>query len=262
MKKTNSYYLVKIKEELSLKQRQNPNYSLRAYARDIGVHPSTLSQIINGKRPLPLKDSAMVVERLNLGPKEKTLFMESLLKTKMSLDKIQVDSWDDHFMLDESYHRVIAEWEHYAILELFHIENFNPTIDEVIYRLGITENRAEVVIQNLLVSGLLKEEAGRLIKTHHDVRTTEDVKSQALRESHREAMEMGKQKLDEIEVELRDFSSATVAVNLTKLPEAKAIIREFRQKMEKLLRDDQTSEVFQLAIQFYPLTKIQKQGNE
>lgn len=75
-----------------------------------------------------------------------------------------------------------------------------------------------------------------------------------------ETLEIGKNKLEEIEVELRDFSSATVAIDLEKLPEAKTIIREFRQKMSALLRDGEKTDVYQLAIQFYPLTENAKKS--
>ncbi len=256
------YYLLKIKEDLSLKQRQNPHYSLRAYARDIGVHPATLSQILKGKRPLPIKDSGTVLNKLNLGPKERTLFMESLLHSKVSLDRIKLDDEDERFMLDESYYKVIAEWEHYAVLDLFNLTHFTPVMSEITQRLGLTENRAEVVINNLITAGLLKVEVdGSFSKSYSEVRTTEDISSQALRDSHKETLKMGLDKLDEIEVELRDFSSATVAIDLTKLPEAKAIIREFRQKMAALLRDGEKTDVYQLAIQFYPLTKTTIETN-
>lgn len=259
---TQSYYLTKIKEDLSQKQRANPHYSLRAYARDLGVHPATMSQIIKGNRPLPLKDSGRVVEKMNLGPKERTLFLESLLKSKVKLDNIKIDDLDERFMLDESHYKIIAEWEHYAVLDLFELKGFEATLLEISQRLGITENRADVVVNNLLTAGLLSAEKDATFKkVHEDVRTTEDIKSQALKDSHKEAMKMGIDKLDEIEVELRDFSSTTVAVDLDKLPEAKAIIREFRQKMSKLLRDGEKTDVFQLAIQFYPLTKTNTHKN-
>ena len=67
---------------------------------------------------------------------------------------------------------------------------------------------------------------------------------------------MGKHKLKEIGVELRDFSAMTIALDLEKLPEAKTIIREFRQKMGTLLRNGNKTEVYQLAIQLYPLSNI------
>jgi hypothetical protein len=75
---------------------------------------------------------------------------------------------------------------------------------------------------------------------------------------HLETLDQGKEKL-ELDVELRDFSSIMLAIDPEKLPEAKTIIREFRQKMASLLKHGHRSEVYQLAIQFYPLTIESKQ---
>ena len=262
---TTAYYINKIKEDFSRKQRQNPHYSLRAYARDIGVHSATLCQVLKGKRALPLKNSTEVANKLGLGPKERTIFLESLHKTKTSLDAIKVDPHDERFMLDESYFKVLAEWEHYAVLTLFDIDNFNPTITEISSRLGLQPNRTEVVLNNLFASGILKqEEDGKIVKASNAVyRTTEDVTSTALRLSHLETLEMGKNKLEEVAVELRDFSSMTIAMDLERLPEVKTVIREFRQKVAALLRDGKKTDVCQMSIQFYPITKssINQQEN-
>ncbi len=255
METKQSYYLSKIKEEFSRKQKANEHYSLRAYARDLGVHPSTLSQVMKGNRPLPLKDTESVVKNLKLGPKDRTLFMESLYRRKTSIDDIEISPLDDRFMLDESYYKALAEWEHFAVLELYDVVDFDPSINGIARKLKITPNRAEVVVNNLLTCGLLKtSDDGKLVRTHTSVKTTEDVKSQAIIESHKETLQMGMNKLEEIEVEFRDFSSTTVAIDLEKLTEAKTIIREFRQKMSALLRDGHKTDLYQLAIQFFPLT--------
>lgn len=257
---TQPYYITKIKENLSLRQRSNPHYSMRAYARDLGLHSATLSSVMKGLRPLPLKNSKLVVEKLNLGPKERTLFLESLYFTKTKLDDIKVTQDDDRFIIDETYHAVIAEWEHFAVETLLEVTDFFATPETVAARLGLTINRAEVVIRNLKTCGLVADCPERgLQKVHSKIRTTEDVKSHALKASHIETLEMGKQKLEEIEVELRDFSSMTIAMDLERMPEVKSIIREFRQKMMGLLRDGKKTDVCQLAIQFYPITKNETQ---
>ncbi len=75
-----------------------------------------------------------------------------------------------------------------------------------------------------------------------------------------DTLDMGKNKLEEVELELRDFSSMTIAGNPEKLAEAKTIIREFRQKLASLLRDGEKTEVYQIAIQLYPLIKTSKEN--
>ena len=115
------HYISILKEKLSLRQKENSHYSMRAYARDINLHPSTLSQVLNGKRELPFKSVSEVSKKLQLSPKEQTLFIESFRRTKTNIDNISISKLDERFILDESYYRVIGEWEHYAVLELFNL---------------------------------------------------------------------------------------------------------------------------------------------
>ncbi len=257
------YYVKLLKDFLSLKQRENPHYSLRAFARDVDVHPATLSQVLKGNRALPAKNSAQVLKRLNLSGKEITLFTESFLRHKTSLDKISLQEDDERFILDESHFKIIAEWEYYAVLELFRLDDFEVSSKNIADRLNLTPTRAEVVLENLIQTGLLKMgEDGKLLMIHEEVRTSENIQNLALRQSHKEAMDMGKSKLDDIEVELRDFSSMTAALDINMLPEAKTIIREFRQKMAALLKSGENkTDVYQMAIQFYPLTNVSNKNS-
>ena len=164
--------------------------------------------------------------------------VSEVCRLKTNLDDIKLDQSDDRFILDKSYAKVIAEWEHYAVLTLFDIEEFDADILDISNRLGITKNRVEVVLNNLLTSGLIEiKDELKFSKVHSNIRTIEDVTSKALKDSHIETLEMGKNKLEKIEVELRDFSTMTIAMDLKRIPEVKTIIREFRQKMSVLLRD-------------------------
>lgn len=259
METSQSYYLVKIKEALSIKQRNNPYYSLRAFARDIGIHPATLSQIINGKRNLPKRDCEKVLSKLNLGPKEQSLFVESLRNKKNTQDR----SDEDHrYLLDESHYKIISEWEHFAVLELFNIRQFKRTNEDIAKRLNLLINRVEVVTTNLLMASLIsKDKDGFFYKIHHDVKTSDNLKSQALKDSHKETMQMGIQKIEDIDLEKRDFSSITIAIDPTKIEDAKILIKEFRKKINSLSQEGNVSEVYQLAIQFYPLTHSESIGN-
>lgn len=258
METRKAYYINKLKEGLVLRQQSNPRYSLRAFARDLSVDSSTLSQILNGKRPIPAKIAKDVARKLELDAKETTLFVESINRSQTSIDSIKIAPLDKRFMLDDSYFKVIAEWEHYAVLDLYDLEDFRPTTEYIERKLNLTESRTLQVLSNLEVCGLLVKTKSGYKKAHPDIRTTEDSRGEALNQAHLEELELAKIKLKEIEKEFRDFSSSTYAIDPEKMDEAKTIIREFRQKMGALLKSGEKKEVYMLAIQFYPLTDLGK----
>ena len=254
MEANQAYYIQVLKNHLFEKQMNNPSYSLRAFGRDMDIHPSSLSQILNGKRPLSFKDAQSIQKKLHLPPVDQTRFMGSVLRSRVSIDSIRIPELDERHIIDDTHFQIIAEWEHYTVLELFDLQDFQCTESDVALRLGISTERAHEVIENLTISNLLRKTDRGFEKVHEDIKTTEDVSSLALRASHEETLRMGVDKLNDVPVEFRDFSSATLSLDPAKLPEAKNIIREFRMKMRSLLATGEKTEVFQLAIQFYPLT--------
>ena len=44
-----------LQTEFARRKQANPRYSLRAFARSVGLHHSTVSQLIRGKRPITCK---------------------------------------------------------------------------------------------------------------------------------------------------------------------------------------------------------------
>jgi uncharacterized protein (TIGR02147 family) len=255
METTQSVYINIIRDAFLAKQTKNPSYSLRAFARDVSIHPGTLSQIINGKRALNVRDAELLGEKLNLDKITRTRFLESVLRSNANIDDIKIPAVDKRHMIDDTHYQVLAEWEHYAVLELFETKGFVCDVETVGRRLGLTSERAGTVLSNLLESGLLKRvTSGKIEKVFDDIKTIEDVASRALQASHDETLSMAIDKLVSVPVSRRDFSSATYAIDPQLIPEAKTIIREFRMKMGALLKKGNRTEVFQLAIQFFPLT--------
>ena len=116
-----NYYSSKLKETLVQKQRVNSNYSLRAFSRDLRMHPSTLSMVMQAKKQLPKKNVDFVIQQLEMTPTEESIFRESLVKKHMSaLDKIEISSeYNNRFIIDDSHYKAIAEWEHYAVNTLY-----------------------------------------------------------------------------------------------------------------------------------------------
>ena len=57
-----------LRDELRRRQTRNRRYSLRAFARDVGVHHSTLSRVLRGRQRVTAATLMTVAVRLRLAP--------------------------------------------------------------------------------------------------------------------------------------------------------------------------------------------------
>src|SRR4051812_37048819 len=60
----------KINERLNEAKLKNPSFSIRAFAKRLGVSPTTLSLLLSGRRRISPKLAASLVDRLDLSPAE------------------------------------------------------------------------------------------------------------------------------------------------------------------------------------------------
>lgn len=251
MKTKDYHYINRLKLELKDRQANNPNYSLRAFSRDIGVNAATVSLILRNKRELPLNKLDQVIQALNLTESEQTLFKESRVLNTSDVNIQELD----RYILDESYYNIIAEWEHFAVITLFNIEDFIPTSESISTRLGLSKERVQEVLTNLKDHGLIKINDSVIELVHQSLRTTEDIQSQALRDSHIETLQIASQKIETVSLDKRDYSSDTIAIDISQVEEYKKMIRDFRYKLCTLKSQNKTTDVYQLAVQFFPLTQ-------
>jgi len=69
---TQNNYAQIIHELLTQKRETNPDYSLRAFAREVDIEQSNLSKILKGKRKLTASHVTRISNKFNL-PSETTL---------------------------------------------------------------------------------------------------------------------------------------------------------------------------------------------
>lgn len=259
MESQGPFYLHKLREALATRQRRNPNYSLRAFAKDLAIDSSNLSSILREQRNLPVSRAPSIADKLRLTKEEKALFLASTNRKKMQLDRIQVESQSKRYLIKDKYMRVISEWEYYALLQLMLTDDFQSEIKWIANRLGIEQKRAQVVLNDLLELGFATRDAkGKFERSTSDLETTEDIESETLQNAHVDSISIAIAKLEKVPVNERDYSSMTFAIDPQKLPEAKALIREFQDKLTAYLTEGNRKEVYQLNCQLFPLTKKEK----
>lgn len=256
MQTSETFYIEYLQAEFSKRKAKNSGYSLRAYARDLEIDSSNLSAILKRKRNLPPARVDQVLAKLELGPKEEMLFRSSVQRQKSTVAELPMPLREKRYLIDELYYRVISEWEYYAYLSLLELDEFIDDDEWVAKKLGIELFRARAVKQHLMDLQMIKFSDGTVKRLAPRLETTEDYKSRALRNSHRQSLEMAQRKLEDEPVELRDFSSLTLPMDPELLPELKSIIRDFQDRLDEFCaRSGSKKEVYQLNCQLFPLTK-------
>lgn len=246
--------------ERVLKERQerNPSYSLRAFAKNLDLDGSVLSAILKDKRSIPAKKIEYILEKLELDEREAGLFLVSTKKSKLKYDKVErIDNENTKELDEETHYRILSSWEHYALLSLIETKDFKSDIDWISERLIIPKKKLSEVISDLIETNLINEINGEYIPTGNRMVTSQDVESEALKASNYTSMEIAQDRLDSVNMLLREFSSLTFSGDLKKINDAKNLIMEFQDKMEKLFEDGDKTDVFHCSLQFFPLTKVE-----
>jgi uncharacterized protein (TIGR02147 family) len=216
---------------------------LRAFARHLAINPSALSEIMAGKRRASAELSGRLAARLGLSPDEAA----ELTKTQSNAIA--------YTTLDADKYRVVAEWHYFAILSLAETSTFRADASWIAKRLGIGSPEASEALARLERLGLLmRTEAGELKPTGASFSTTDGVRDASVRYGHFQNLQLAERSLDRDDLERRDFSAITMAIDVAKVPEARRLIRDFRDRLCVLLESGDKTEVYKLCVQLFPLT--------
>ena len=253
-----------LQQEWVFRREKNAALSLRSFARFLRISPGRLSEILSGKRKISLEMAERICERLAFAPELKTAFIASVIKKQYrNLPKTVKEKTDD---VDPKYQQltvdafhVISDWYHFAILNLRDCEDFVCDEAWIAKRLNIGVGEVRLALARLERLELIEWKQEEWFRTYANLTTTHDVKSAGLRKGHREVLQKAIDSLEAVDVELRDITNMTMAINLEKLSDAKAMITRFRRKLAKFLESGKgRTEVYTLAVQLFPLTEIRK----
>lgn len=260
------YYRAVLKKELTERMEKNPRYSLRAYAKALGIDPSSLSRILSGRRFITEKLAARVFKVLDLNLEEQERFLKSIALTKRSegvgrisselrklLETAPVEIQRD---LTMDVFKVIADWHHAAILELAQTDGFKSEPRWMASKLGIGESECKLAIERLVELELLVEEEGRYKKADKWVDTADKTKtSSAHRKRQKEILLKSIESLENDPIDVRNHSSITLPIDPAKIPEAKKMIGKFMWNLTRFLGSDQKKQVYELTVNLFPISK-------
>lgn len=257
-------YRIFLNDTISERGRKNASLSLRSFANFTNVSVSVLSRVLNGERMLTANVAVKIATSLKFTAKETQHLLNLIDLERATSDddraKIfkRMQGPNKSKILSLETFRLIAEWQHFAIMALTQVKGFRADAFWIADRLKISPPQTKSSIERLMGLNLLKQEGKKLVVADTSMQTTIDIPDGAIQESHRQQLHKAQEALGEIEVSLREFTSLTLNMNLADLNVAKNKIREFVDDFEKSMEKKPSDQVFQLNVQLYPLTKIEK----
>ncbi len=250
----NTQFIEQLSKEFRTRRERNAAYSLRSFSRDLKINPGRLSQYFSGQRSVTQNSALQIMNQLSLSPQERAEWMGvSLLNAKMEIQS-------EPALLDQKVFELISEPIHFTILSLIETRSFFNNPRWIASRIRSSVPEVLQSLQLLKDLGLIIEKNETLAVVHQaGVRSSDGVQNAALRRAHEKQLSQAIESLDRIPLELRDITSITVAANTAKIPEAKALIKDFRRKLAALLECTDADEVYRIQIQLIPITEIKEE---
>jgi uncharacterized protein (TIGR02147 family) len=268
MLETNDYRSY-LKAVFKGRSQTNPRYSLRAFARDLGISAGRLSLVLNNKQGLSVGRAKDIAEKLSLSGKALEAFC-LLVEQADSRSKIQrneaqkkldnVDLFQYKVLPDDAF-RMVSDWYHYALHRLLQMKITPSDTRYLAKRLGISEEEVSAAIERMKRLGLLNDVKGRLKAVVTRLTTTNNVPSIAIRRYTKQLINKALVAIDKQGVEERDISTITLAINDKNIDQFRDLIKKFRRSMdqaataESMLSASPPNELYCLSIQFFRLSE-------
>ncbi len=256
-----------LNEHFLIRKEFNSSYSLRSYAKDLGLPSSNLSSVLKGKQGLSKESAKKISISLKFNKDQSEQFVDLVLAcdarskreklaAKKRLSQISNSSKTE---LRDDYFKLISDWYYYAILELLTTDNFYSDEAWISEKLGLSIVETQNALERLVRLKLIKKNNDEYISTNAQLETVNDVPSYFIKKHNTQILRKATESIFEQSVEERELSTLTIAVNSEDIDFVKQRIREFKKDLDKELmaRNEKRrpNKVYCLAIQFFDLLK-------
>lgn len=254
-------FRLRLQAELARRCSTNPAYSLRAFARDLEIDHSTLSQLLRGKRAL----TAPTIEALAPFFGLDAAAVDRYARFERSAGVVGDANEEQMSSLAHDAAELLSDWRHFAILELLRLRDFKPDSRWIARVLGASVDEVNLALHRLIRLGLLRMDApDHWVDLCGDLVVSRDDFGQAaiqhlFEQVHRLALEAAR----EVPAEWQEHSSVTLAIDTNRLPEAIEKVQRFRREwVDRFSGGSESDAVYQLEIRFFPLTQMNRRHDD
>lgn len=265
MKKIIFNYIDILNEQLEVRSAKNSSYSLRAFARDLELSPSRLSQILNKKKGLSEEAAVALAEKLGLSDREQSYFVLSAKSQHSRSLKVKAEATKDlkdimspklkSMPINNREFELAHSWYHMAILELMELRDCEHSPEWFAKKLNIKKIIVKNALERLEKIGWIKLQNGSYCANFEANESPNDLPSDAIKKFHDDMLKKAEAALFTDDINHREFQNMTLAFSLAQMQEAKEAIRSFQKEFAKKFYPDtqERDSVYQLSVQLFRL---------
>lgn len=246
-------FAVILRQQYEKLRDKNPRYSMRSFAKKLGISIATLSQVMRSQLKLSRKRAIVISKKLELSARDKKR-VRMLLGQQAELEKVLMSPEDQELQ---------ADWVTSAILYSFDLDQESPSAAELAKRLSISVLDAEKKINELIKRNYLeKDEEGRLFRPDKIWKTPDGDVNEFVRKTHESNLELTAKAFRKIPIEERDYTALMFAGNRRQLEAVRKEIRHFYDRILVIMEESPRDELYQMAISLYPINFDGKSGKK
>lgn len=254
-----------LKDDLRIRTLRNPRYSLRAYARDLGISFSRLSEILSSNEGISLVTAGKIANVLGLSEHEKDYFFDLILAKhsrnahmkKVASEKLKKHKSEMKFkVLENDFDGLLSKWFYLPLIELLCLGKMCSSYElSQVFRVSDVE--IEEAIGLLEKLGYIKKKPqGDWEKREPYLSFDSKKPSQQIRNFHHKFLHLADEALEQQTVENRKFISGVMSFNKKMLPEARQEIELFKNKfLKKYTTPHSADSVYCFTMQYFELTQ-------
>lgn len=254
-----------LKAVISFEQNLDANMSLRKWAKKYEMNDQDLLLILKNKKKISQNFTENMILSFQLDDKE-SVYLRTLVKISHAESTHEKNILQMLLLEQRSYQGTMASvedqslfshWVHMAILSMSRLKTSSKLDREMIQEMLIDSVSSELIdeaIERLFKLGLLKFEEGRFNSNFDNTISKNDAYKKSPHLYFEQVAELAKRG-SRHDASEREFQCLSVPINHKLLPEFKEMIRNFRVRVCNLAQTADPDQVFQLNVQFFPLSK-------
>jgi len=266
-------YSLFLNDFVTNKKKSDINWSLGVWAKSLGLKStSSITKVLNNDRAPGRQITESLIDYFKFNDREAMYFQDlvSVKKNKhdpnlqsILLKRLVKNGKNNQVMfIDFKTFEVISNWFHYAIREMSRLKKFKLDFNWISknLRFSVSEQQVKTAINNLSKTDLIEIKGSKVKLSPGNLSTSEDIHNLAIQDYHISMLENAKKSLKEVDLKEREILSGTLCFKKKDMPKAKELLRNFLDEFGSTMDSDSGDEVYQVQMQFFPLSKINKEG--